>query len=154
MSLERSPQCFVRLRRIEDRFGNAALILNGQADNRGFFNRPVRRFPGGINDELADTAALNFGGAFHDGEGVGTDARFDTGSAVGPLGHHMSLLQNYRAVGTARRAGTLCEARQDSACLLLAAAAICGGISGRATAMFQPGSDLIVPAVPAGSGIT
>jgi hypothetical protein len=66
-----------RLGRVEDRFGERALILDREADNLGFLDRAVRGFLRRRDDKVADAASLDLGGAFDDGERLGSDARFE-----------------------------------------------------------------------------
>jgi len=73
--------------RIEQQLDEATLILNREAEEVSLFNRPLRGLPGGSDDEVADTPALDLGGAFHDSERVRGNACLNAGGAVGFLGH-------------------------------------------------------------------
>jgi hypothetical protein len=52
----------------------------------------MRRLLGGINDEFADAAALDF----HHRKGVGADTRFDARRSIGLTRHGKSFYQNVR----------------------------------------------------------
>ena len=58
----------------------------------GFLYGAVRGLLGSGDDEVADAAPLDLGGAFHDGERVGRDLRFEPGGAGRFLGHHRGPL--------------------------------------------------------------
>src|SRR5262249_6683246 len=94
-SLEGAPQRFIRFRRIEKRLHDPAMILNGNSDDCSFLYRPVRSLLGGIDDEFADAAALDFGGTFHHCKSVGADTRFDARRAIRLAGHDKSFQVMY-----------------------------------------------------------
>ncbi len=67
---------------IQDHLGEGALVRDRKADNnRRFLDRSRGGFLRACDHEIADAAALNFGGAFDDGEVLGRDARLDAGGA-------------------------------------------------------------------------
>src|SRR5580704_16890699 len=84
-----------RFRRIDDRLRKRALILDREPDDLRLLDGAVGRFLGGGNDKVADATALDFGGAFHDRQRLGRDARLDAGGADSVLGHQeASLLES------------------------------------------------------------
>jgi hypothetical protein len=91
MRFKGAAQRFIRFWRIEKGLHDLALILNGKPDDRGFLNRFLRHSLGGINNELAYAAALDFGRALYDGERVQVDADFNACCSVWLLRHVPSL---------------------------------------------------------------
>src|SRR5258708_32871875 len=90
-SLEGAPERFIRLRRIEERLHDPAMILDGNPDYSGLLYRLVCSLLGSIDNEFADAAALDFGSALHHRQGIGADARFDARRAIGLPGHNKIL---------------------------------------------------------------
>ena len=82
MKLRRTAQGVVWLGRIDQRFGETPLVLDGQADDLRLLDRAVRGFLRGGDDEIADAAALYFGGAFDNGQRVGRDTRLDASGTI------------------------------------------------------------------------
>jgi hypothetical protein len=90
--LECLPKRRVGFRRIDQRFRETSLVLNGQANDLRLLDRAMRGFLRGSYDKIADAAALKFGRAFHDGKRIGRNARFKPGRPVGFLGHRGTSL--------------------------------------------------------------
>src|ERR1700733_488388 len=84
--------CFLEpgggLRRIEDGFRKGTLTCDRETDDFGLLDRALCGFLCRRDDEIADAAPLNLGGAFDDRQRVGRYARLDTCRANGFLGHH------------------------------------------------------------------
>jgi len=69
-------------RRIEDRLGNRALILDRKTDDADFLDGLMSGLLGGGNDEVADATALDFGRAFDDSQRFRRDAGLKASGAV------------------------------------------------------------------------
>jgi hypothetical protein len=86
MSFGGAGQRWRRRRRIEDRFGKCALILDRETDNLGFLDRTVGRFLRCCDHKVADTATLQFGCASDDSERIRRNPGLKPGGTVWFLG--------------------------------------------------------------------
>jgi hypothetical protein len=77
---------------MEDRLGQRLLIVKGQADQLRFLDRSPGGLLGGGDDEVADAAALEFGGAFDHIKNFRSDARFEAGGTMRFLRQHGAIL--------------------------------------------------------------
>ena len=82
MSFFRTLQGRLGWRRIEQKIDEADLIFYRQTDEKRLFDRPLRGFLGGGDDEVADATAFDLGSTFHDGERLGSNARSMPPSAI------------------------------------------------------------------------
>src|SRR5271166_2330275 len=87
-----------RFRRIEDSLGESALILDREANDLRFLDGAVGGFLRGGDHEIADAAALDFGGTLDGRQSVERDARLDACRVGRFLGHHASSLSNIESV--------------------------------------------------------
>src|SRR5260370_36243176 len=92
MSLKGFSQGTSRRGRVKNRFRNAPLILDGQTNVVGLRDGSRSGLLRGRDHQIADRAALNFGGAADDGQGGGSDASLDAGGMVLFLWHGKSPL--------------------------------------------------------------
>jgi hypothetical protein len=67
---------------MENGIGDGALILDREPNDLRFLDGAVGRFLCSRDDEITDTAALQFGGSLDDGQRVGGDTRLKAGGAV------------------------------------------------------------------------
>jgi hypothetical protein len=86
--LEGAAEGRSRLWRIENGLDKAPLILHREPDDFRGLNCLTRGFVGGSDHEIADAAALDFGGAFDNVEHVWRDTRLNPCGAVSRSGHH------------------------------------------------------------------
>lgn len=63
-------KCGVRFRRINERFRDSDLILNGEAKDFVVFNRFLRGFTGCAYNEIRQATALDFSSTLQQGENV------------------------------------------------------------------------------------
>jgi hypothetical protein len=87
MSLSGALQGGRKNRRIQKQLHKALLVLEGQVNEMGFVDGPVRDLLSGGNYKIADTAALQFRGPPDDPKRIGRNASFDTRRAACLLGH-------------------------------------------------------------------
>jgi hypothetical protein len=92
VSLEGAAEGRSRLWRIENGLDKAPLILHREPDDFRGLNCLTRGFVGGSDHEIADAAALDFGGAFDNVEHVWRDTRLNPCGAVSRSGHHGTSL--------------------------------------------------------------
>src|SRR5947207_1560830 len=76
--------------RIQDRFGDQPLILDGKPDKLRFLDRATRRVARGGHDKVRQAAPLDFGGAFKHRVNVNRQTRLQT-SSRGGLFHIISI---------------------------------------------------------------
>jgi hypothetical protein len=87
-AFHRSREC----RWVQQKLDESFLIIKRKPDHLDFFDRTLGGFLSGGDNEVADAAALKFGGTLHDGQGVGGDSRLDPGGTAGFGWHHGTSL--------------------------------------------------------------
>src|SRR5438270_6399967 len=80
--------------RVQKQFDKALLVFERQADDLGFLDGLLRGFLSGGHEEIADTAALERGGALNNPQRIGRNASFNAGGSAGSL-EHGSLSNTY-----------------------------------------------------------
>jgi hypothetical protein len=87
-----SFHCWRERRRIENGMSDRTLIGYRKTDDLGFFDGALRGVLCRGNNEVADSAALQFGRAFHNGECVRSDAGFKARGSGRFFWHHVASL--------------------------------------------------------------
>lgn len=92
MGLLRSEQSRRGGRRIEQQVDKSPLVFGQKADQMRLFDRLLRGFLGGGDDEVAYASAFDLGGALDYGERIGGDAGLDTSGSVRFTRRHTASL--------------------------------------------------------------
>jgi len=87
MSLPRALKGRRKNRRFQKQLHKALLVHDRQPDEVSFIDGPASGLLSGSDDEIAETAALEFRGASDDPQRIRGNPGFDTRAAVGFLGH-------------------------------------------------------------------
>src|ERR1035437_7629443 len=95
MRLLRTLQGGRKSRRVQEQLDEALLVFDGQADDVGLIDGPVRDLLSSGDYEIADTAALELCRALDDPERIGGNTSFDPRGAASFLGHRSRLSLTY-----------------------------------------------------------